>query len=307
SDEDTFLSLAGRLSRFDKQISSDERKRFIELAGKDVKTVVHELFEAFDPDKIEQHAREINNVPDSRAPDNEEYEQAQKNLARKAAATFHGELNTYIDQVRRVHEQLIDVVNIDRVTFAGWDAQAKEQIKNLVQDFDTFLREHQDEIVALKIYYAQPWRRREVTFRMMNEVVDLIKRNKPNLMPLHVWQAYAQLEGADGKPTSQLTALVSLIRRMTGLDSQLTVYSSTVNVNFQEWVFAKQAGALKFNSEQMEWLRLIKDHIAASVHMQRDDLEYAPFDARGGIGRMYQLFGEDMDGILDEMNEALAA
>ena len=48
SDEDTFLSLAGRLSRFDKQISSDERKRFIELAGKDTKTVVHELLEAHD-------------------------------------------------------------------------------------------------------------------------------------------------------------------------------------------------------------------------------------------------------------------
>jgi type I restriction enzyme R subunit len=49
---------------------------------------------------------------------------------------------------------------------------------------------------------------------------------------------------------------------------------------------------------------MIKDNIVSSVHIQRDDLEYAPFDARGGIRRMYQLFGEDMDGLLDEMNEA---
>jgi type I restriction enzyme R subunit len=41
--------------------------------------------------------------------------------------------------------------------------------------------------------------------------------------------------------------------------------------------------------------------------MERDDLEMAPFDAKGGLGKMYQLFGEGMDTVLQEMNEALAA
>jgi type I restriction enzyme, R subunit len=72
-------------------------------------------------------------------------------------------------------------------------------------------------------------------------------------------------------------------------------------------VFAKQAGALKFTDEQMTWLRMIKDHIATSFHCDRDDLDYAPFDANGGLGKMYQLFGDEMDTILDELNEALAA
>ncbi|MFM7234797.1 MAG: DUF4301 family protein, partial [Flavobacteriales bacterium] len=34
-------------------------------------------------------------------------------------------------------------------------------------------------------------------------------------------------------------------------------YERTVNRNFQQWVFQKQAGALKFNPEQMEWLRMV--------------------------------------------------
>jgi type I restriction enzyme R subunit len=50
----------------------------------------------------------------------------------------------------------------------------------------------------------------------------------------------------------------------------------------------------------MHWLRMLKDHIAASVHVDSDDLDYTPFDAQGGKGKMWQLFG-------DEMNEALAA
>lgn len=37
----------------------------------------------------------------------------------------------------------------------------------------------------------------------------------------------------------------------------------------------------------------------------RDDLEMVPFDAQGGLGRMYQLFGGQMDTMIAELNEAL--
>jgi len=63
----------------------------------------------------------------------------------------------------------------------------------------------------------------------------------------------------------------------------------------------------KFNEEQMQWLQMIRDHIISSFHFERDDLEMAPFDSQGGLGKMVQLFGADMDGLIDEMNEELAA
>jgi type I restriction enzyme R subunit len=62
----------------------------------------------------------------------------------------------------------------------------------------------------------------------------------------------------------------------------------------------------KFDDEQMQWLRMIRDHVINSFHIARDDLDLSPFDARGGIGRMHQLFGEQMDAVIDELNEALA-
>ena len=71
--------------------------------------------------------------------------------------------------------------------------------------------------------------------------------------------------------------------------------------------FAKQAGSLKYNPQQMEWLRMLKEHIATSFHLEVDDLDYTPFDAQGGRGKMWQLFGDDMNSIIDELNEALAA
>jgi type I restriction enzyme R subunit len=91
------------------------------------------------------------------------------------------------------------------------------------------------------------------------------------------------------------------------MDEKLVPFDKTVDKNFQEWVFKKQAGALKFTEEQMNWLRMIKDHIASSFHLDVDDLDYTPFDRLGGRGKAWQVFGEKTDAIINELNEVLAA
>ncbi len=102
-------------------------------------------------------------------------------------------------------------------------------------------------------------------------------------------------------------ALVALVRRVAGIDAVLTPYDRTVDANFKAWLFRRQQGNVpKFTKEQMEWLYQLKDQIATSVHVDLEDLDYTPFDANGGRGRMWQLFGEDMESILGELNEELA-
>jgi type I restriction enzyme, R subunit len=41
--------------------------------------------------------------------------------------------------------------------------------------------------------------------------------------------------------------------------------------------------------------------------MERDDFDQTPFSEKGGLGRFYEVFGEEMDRVIDELNEALAA
>ena len=43
-----------------------------------------------------------------------------------------------------------------------------------------------------------------------------------------------------------------------------------------------------------------------SLTIERDDLEMALFDGQGGLGQMYALFGDGMEAIISEMNEALS-
>ena len=52
---------------------------------------------------------------------------------------------------------------------------------------------------------------------------------------------------------------------------------------------------------------MIRDHIITSFHLDRDGLDMALFDGKGGMGQMYEFFGERMDDVIDELNEALAA
>ena len=228
-------------------------------------------------------------------------------MQNQAASTFNGELNDYIENVRKAHEQIIDLVNPDKVTAVGWDKDNKDKAQELIKTFADWITQHKDEITALQIFYGQPYRRRELTFKMIKELVDTIVADKPTLAPLNVWRAYELLESVSGQPKNELVALVSLIRKVAGIDATLTSYDKTVDKNFQNWVFKKQAGTLKFTEEQMQWLRMLKDHIAASISVAVDDLDYTPFDAQGGKGKMWQLFGNETENIINELNEALAA
>lgn len=212
-----------------------------------------------------------------------------------------------MENIRKVHEQIIDEYNTDKILFAGPSIQNHEIAENIVNGFRSWIEGYRNEIEALQIFYGQPYQRRDLTFRMVRELSEKLIADKPSLAPLHVWRAYEQLEKANGSPKDEITALVSLIRRIAGIDKALTSFDLTVDRNFKDWIFRKQAGALKFNEEQMNWLRMIKDHIASSVHLDYDDLDYTPFDARGGKGKMWQLFGSDSEKIIAEMNEFLAA
>jgi len=308
-DEDTFVSLAGRLCRLDRQMTAQEREGLRELTnGVGPSEMAKTLLNAYDPDAIREQAQRDHQLQPHEDPTEAQTAAAQQGLLRAAASLFNGQVVDYIERVRKVHEQVIDTVNLDRVTFAGWDAQAQEQSANLVQDFAEFIASNKDEITALRIFYNLPYQRRSLTLAMVREVLDTLKTQKPHLAPARVWQAYARLDNVQpANPISELTTLVALIRRVVGIDQTLTPYASTVDRNFQTWIFGKQAGALKFNEAQVAWLRMIKDHITTSFHIEVADLDYAPFDGEGGLGRMYELFGEGMDDILTEMNEALVA
>ncbi|WP_394809155.1 DEAD/DEAH box helicase family protein [Nitrosomonas sp.] len=318
TDEDTVSSLAGRLARLNKQLDTDDQRRIRELAGgMELTQFVGKLFSAIDADNIEARALELAKLPIGSDPGDDKRQQAQQQLVTEAAKVLNGELVELIESIRRDKEQTIDHDNIDTMLRAEWDKDAANNAQALTDEFAGYLKANQDSIAALTIFFSQPYRRRELSYALIRQVLDKLKTDKPKLAPLSVWQAYQQLEsrhslspsrrrGAGGNPVNELTTLVALIRRVCGWDKTLTPFDDTVRRNFQSWIMQRHAGSgEKFNEEQMNWLHMIRDHVANSFHIERDDLEMSPFDAQGGLGRMHQLFGARMEPLLDELNEVL--
>jgi len=310
TDEDTVSSLAGRLARLNKQLDADDQRMIRQAAGGlELNQLVGQLFGAIDVDNIEARALQLAGQPIGTDPGDAKRELAQQQLVQEVASVLNGELVELLDTIRRDKEQTIDHDTLDTVLGAGWGTDIANNAQAIADEFSAYLKANQDNIAALTIFFSQPYRRRELSYDLIRQVLDKLKIDKPKLAPLYVWQAYRRLDDYKGaQPVQELTALVTLIRRVCGMDETLTDFDATVRRNFRNWIMKHHSGGTeKFNAEQMDWLRMVRDHVANSFHIDRDDLEMSPFDGQGGLGKMYQLFGAKMDTLLDELNEVLVA
>lgn len=310
--EEMLTTLANRLIRLDKQLSEKDKATFAENAnGQTINHVVKQLLNAHDPDTIQNLKFNIQNSLRGAAPDeiNSQFTIQHSQLIQDAVAVFHNpDLRDFIIDVRKKLDQIIDTNNIDTITNIGWVKDQEEAASTTVNDFEVWIESHKDEITALQIFYAQDYRHRTFTYKMIKDLCEKLKTEKPLLAPLTVWRAYEQLEKTNGSAKNELIALVSLIRRVVGIDTHLTAYDKTVDANFKKWIFEKNAGQHNaFTEAQMQWLRMMKDYIANSFSIDKDDFDLSPFNAEGGLSKMWQLFGEETDGIINELNEVLVA
>ena len=304
-DEDTLTSLANRIIRLNIQMDNSERRLFAERVGSSAGVLAENLLNAFDEDMILSRAQAAN---DTETPTDEQIYAAQREMIREAVELFQRpEVREYIENVRRSHDQIIDTTNIDTVTFVGFDSQREENADRVIKTFREFIEENKDEIIALRIIYNEAYKDRPMMIAALKELYQKLKEKGVTVERL--WDCYAikQPEKVKRGTVAQLTDLISIIRFEMGYTDSLAPFADRVNYNFMQWTLRRNAGAVHFTDEQMEWLRLIKDHIAASLSIEPDDLELSPFDHKGGLGRFYEVFGADYEALLHELNIELVA
>ncbi|OOG54051.1 restriction endonuclease subunit R [Rhodanobacter sp. B05] len=316
-DDDTVLSLGSRLVRLAKQLDDKALARIKQTAGGfALNDLARGLVQAVDPDRIAADALDAAKAAgitrNANTLTTDELDAARQQRVASACKPFDDpKLRDLIESARREHEQLIDHVNPDQVTFSGYSALAESQAQATVQAFADYLATHRNEIAALDFFYQQPYRRRALTFAMIEELHDALARPPLMLTTERLWSAYARVQaskigGADVR--RQLTDLVALVRFALGMDDELRPFADSVDKRFQAWIFRHNAQrATAFSDEQTQWLRLIKDHIATSCSISREDFDYAQLASKGGLQKAWNVFGEQLDGLLEEMNEELVA
>ena len=301
--EDTLTSLANRITRLDKQMTEKEHKEFKENVGLPARDLANNLLNAFDEDVI---AEKANSLVLFGVPTQKDMEKAKKELLDEATKPFYNPDNRdFIENIRRSHDQVIDTVNLDSVVFAGFDSQKEENADKVITSFKEFIEENKDEIIALRIIYNESYKDRPMMIEQLKSLYEKLK--KKNITIDRLWDCYyiKFTDKVKRGTVAQLTDLISIIRFEIGAMDELTSFADRVNANFKEWTFRKNAGYSQFTEEQMEWLRLIKDHIISSLSILDEDLDYTPFDHKGGLLGFYEVFGDK--NILNEMNIALVA
>ncbi|MDP3616619.1 MAG: type I restriction-modification enzyme R subunit C-terminal domain-containing protein, partial [Rhodoferax sp.] len=242
--------------------------------------------------------------------------------------------NLLID-LKKKAEQIIDTVTQDKLIDADFSEAARERAKGTVDSFERFIAEHKDEITALQILYNRPQRmsgasNEPLTFEALKTLADALQAPPHLWTESQLWQAYAALDKSKVKGDNRrriLTDLVSLVRFAMHQDNELVPFPERVNANFKAWL-AQQENLLpdllphplgegrgegyphprtRITPEQLHWLEMIRDHIAANLGIEPDDFEYSPFAQEGGIGKVHQLFGAELPKVLEAMNRELAA
>ncbi len=90
-------------------------------------------------------------------------------------------------------------------------------------------------------------------------------------------------------------------------ENELVPYPERVMANFKAWMAQQQAAGKAFTDEQRWWLEKMAEHIASNLGIEADDFESVPFNQRGGLGKVHQLFGAELPRVLSSLNGALAA
>ena len=319
--DDVVSTLASRLSRLDKEVDPIQQAAIQKASGgKTLAELSAGLLKSIDPDANTALAVEKFNIPEGPngeppEPTEPQVVEVEREQMASALKPFHDpKLREAILAAKRSLEQVIDEQTPDQLLRAGFDAQALEKAKSMLTSFREFIDENKDQIEALQVLYSQPYRA-GLKFRHVKELANKLNQppffvdpNRPESLT-RLWQAYEVVEPdkVRGKGGKQLVDVIALVRHAMDPNTTLAPVGMTVQERYQQWMVEKQTSGVIFTADQRKWLDAIKDHIAASLNIEQDDLEEVPFNSIGGLGRAYELFGDKLIAILDELNERLAA
>jgi type I restriction enzyme R subunit len=310
-DKDILSSVASRIARLDQELTAPDRAMIQKLTGgRPLAAITRGIVEALDPDAHVETARSANGGAE---PSDEQIAKAAEKMLAEAATPIAANpaLRNLLVTIKKSYEQIIDTISKDEVIDAGFSEAAKQKSQSVVQTFERFIADHKDEITALQVLYSKPYKQR-LTFKQIQELAQALERPQDGLRGLTpdlLWHAYETLDRSKvrGSGGRVLTDIVSLVRFAIHQQPELHPYQEDVNARFERWITEQEQRGRTFTPEQRQWLEAIRDHIATSVELEMDDLELSPFSQKGGLGRAYQVFGNELEPLVNELNEVLAA
>ena len=294
-------SLVSRLARLQKKLTEEQLNEIKKITGgKTLKDYANNFVEAINEDKILEQAKEEFGAKPTKA-QIEEVSVKRMDGSLKSFLT-NSKLIERLPEIKKETEIIVDEVSVDVVEEAQYSEIATAKAKELVSSFKEFIKKNKTELAAIEIFYNKG----KLHWGDLKELHERIKAPPYVLTPSKLWQAYRQLEEQKVKgrvSDRQIANFISLLRFEIEKTKELEPYLDTVDKRFAKWLGRQREEGVQFSEEQLKWLRLIKDHIATSIEVLKEDLEDAPFNQLGGLGKAAKVFGAKLTPLLKELNE----
>ena len=306
TDPDVVSSVASRLTRLNRRMTAADRAEVEKVAGVGLTDLVRSMVDALDVDRqYEAAAAEASGDPTS-----DQVKAAGTAMIREAVRPLaaNSALREKLVDVRRSYEQVIDTASKDQVISGQFSREAADRARAEVESWRHFIDDNKDEITALQVLYSRPFGG-GLGYDDIKELANAIKRPPHRWTPDALWEAYETLDASKvrGSGHRVSTDLVSLVRYTLGEADVLVSYPDLVDERFEAWLLQQTNAGRSFSPEQAVFLELIKDRIATNLGIESTELTDPPFSSQGGLGKAKQLFGDELDTLLDDLTTVLAA
>jgi type I restriction enzyme, R subunit len=303
--DDIIVSIAGRLARLNTRLTEGKRREIERtIFRKPMGQIIHALLDVVDPDVHEEIARELFNAD---SPDPQQLVKAHDELVSVACEPF---------QDHKVRDQLIQLYHkiYTEHQLSGSEPAAETESdmagnsKKIIETFRRFIYENKSKNMVVKTVWRKSGAYSLITMEQLKKLSDMLKRDPYRLKVEQIWQAYAHLKGPSVKTCPCrvfMTDIIPLIQFEAGIIKILEAFAHGVERRYQGWCHLNEKNGKKFIPAQLDFLETLKNCIAENGTIAIEDLDFLPQYHGSGTMRMYQLFGNEMTSIIQDLNKKL--
>lgn len=184
---------------------------------------------------------------------------------------------------------IVDTVKDEVMFRVGSDYQKPGDYLKL---FEEFVKQNAEQIEAIEILLSRPskW-----NTDVLEDLRD--KLRKSDFPEKDLQRGY---ELVYKKP---LADIISMVKHALNNDVPIMTAQERVE-NVMKKIIEKHS----LNEDQINWLSYIREHLIKNLAISQEDFEIMPiFERQGGLTKARQIFGDDLERLIREINEALAA
>ena len=220
-DDEYLRLLAGKLSRIYHKCNEEQRARFEELALTDMKDIAVRIYDALESGCLPEY-KDINDSNNER-----------KGLV--ASIANHPEAREYILIVNSGFVETLQPGE-DTLIYSGF---SQEEARDTTRAFETYVKEHKDEIEALRIIYNNQGE--PITYAMLKDLENKLKYANNKFSTSLLWNTYSIVSPdlvtkfTTKEEKEALTNIIQLVRFAFGQIPTLDSLYPTANSYFNLW------------------------------------------------------------------------